>query len=154
MNDLEKELEGVQNRIMVTIEQMSEKTNNSSMASETAPSGYVGNSGASAPVAQPTSSTPEHLQHLSLDPPEQNVRYGEAETNHNSRNIGETQNVHSVRQTPVFGSEISIPHFGNKIGQNPVVYLNALEDYFDLKGTPESQKIMLVKNSLTGSALG
>ena len=156
VNDLEKELEGVQNRIMVTIEQMSEKTNNtSSMASETAPSGYVVNTGASAPVAQPSSSTPEHTQHLSLDPPDQNVHYGESETNSNMRiNAGESHNIHSVRQTPVFGSEISLPHFGNKIGQNPVVYLNALEDYFDLKGTPDSQKMMLVKNSLTGSALG
>ena len=123
MNDLEKELEGMQNRIMVTIEQMSEKTNNnSSMASKATPSMYVGNPGASAPVAQPTSSTPEHVQHLSLDPPEQNVRYGEAETNLNSRmNVGETHNVHPVRRTPVFGSEISLPPFGNTIGQNPVV---------------------------------
>ena len=32
--------------------------------------------------------------------------------------------------------------------------MNALEDSFDLKETPESHKMMLVKNSLTGSALG
>ena len=155
VNEIEKELENMQNRITATIEQLSERANNSSsVASETAPSGYVGNPGASGPVAQPNS-TPEHRQHLSLEPPEQNVRYGETETCRNSRmELGETHHVHVARQTPVFGSEISLPHFGNKTGQNPVVYLNALEDYFDLKGTPESQKMMLVKNSLTGSALG
>ena len=67
-------------------------------------------------------------------------------------NVG-TPGVAFMRHGPILGSEISLPHFANGRNENPVQFLNLLDDYFLLKATPEFQKLMIIKSALGGSVL-
>lgn len=50
--------------------------------------------------------------------------------------------------------DINLPHFGNRPQENPVQFLQKLENYFQIKAIPDSQKMFIVKSAVTGSVLG
>ena len=54
---------------------------------------------------------------------------------------------------PILGNEVTLPHFSNGNNENPVYFVNALEDYFMLKATPDYQKVIIVKSAVEGSVL-
>ena len=64
-----------------------------------------------------------------------------------------TPDVAFTRHGPILGSEVTLPHFSNGKNENPVHFVNALEDYFMLKATADYQKVIIVKSALGGSVL-
>ena len=105
-------------------------------------------------VARSHRQTPELVTHSSGHMSDQ-VHYESSNVNNsnvNQMNVG-TPGVAFMRQGPILGSEISLPHFANGKNENPVQFLNLLDDYFLLKATPEFQKLMIIKSALGGSVL-
>ena len=105
-------------------------------------------------VARSHRQTPEFVTHSSGQLSDQ-VQYESAivhTSNVNQMNVG-TPGVAFMRQGPILGSEISLPHFANGKNENPVQFINLLDDYFLLKATSEFQRHMIIKSALGGSVL-
>lgn len=57
----------------------------------------------------------------------------------------------STRQQNSIIQDLAVPRFGNKSHENPVMFLNSLEAFFQLKSVPEKCKMLVVKNALVGA---
>jgi hypothetical protein len=50
-------------------------------------------------------------------------------------------------------SDISLPKFGNKQSENPLIYIKKLENFFQLRMVTETSKLIMIKNSLMGRCI-
>ena len=58
----------------------------------------------------------------------------------------------SVRLPSNLINEITVPHFESASKQNPMIFLNEIENYFKIKGITDEWKMLIVKNALVGTA--
>ena len=47
-------------------------------------------------------------------------------------------------------SDISLPKFGDKQSENPLIYIEELDNFFQLRIVPDMSKLIMIKNSLMG----
>ena len=78
-------------------------------------------------------------------------------TNHvenSSLRINTNADIALMRTHSSLLGDINLPHFGNRPQENPVQFLQKLENYFQIKAIPDSQKMFIAKSAVTGSVLG